>query len=105
MRWVMPLIDHMQFPAAVRSVEAVKLISAALTQSQVFTLPLAQDGTPWVCASGVGSGWIHLAPICGVCTTTTTPAPDDDQIEDAGVEEAGVEDAAAAVGDPHMIKS
>jgi len=43
-------------------------------------------GDPWVTPSGVGSGWSYVAPVCGVCTTTTTPDPD----------------AAAAVGDPHM---
>jgi len=46
-------------------------------------------GDPWVTPSGVGSGWHQVAPVCGVCSTTTTTTP-------------ALEDEAGAIGDPHM---
>jgi len=55
------------------------------TPTGAFAAPNT-DGDPWVTPSGVGGGWSYVAPVCGVCTTTTTPDPD----------------AAGAVGDPHM---
>jgi len=53
------------------------------------------NGEPWVSDSGVGTGWNLNAPVCGVCTTTTTT-------EAPVVAEVPEEDEAGAVGDPHM---
>jgi len=54
----------------------------------------APDGGPMVTASGVGSGWAQVTPICGVCTTTTTTTA-------AAVAEPK-DDEAGAVADPHL---
>merc|ERR1712127_1085432 len=52
------------------------------------------DGQPWVSPSGVGTGYHQNAPVCGVCTTTTTAAPNEPEVPE--------DDDAAAVGDPHL---
>jgi len=53
------------------------------------------NGEPWVSDSGVGGSFDLNAPVCGVCTTTTTT-------EAPVVAEVPEEDEAGAVGDPHM---
>lgn len=66
------------------------------TPTGIRAKPLG-NGEPWVSDSGVGTGWGHVAAVCGVCTTTTTPAPIDAEVPE--------EDEGAAVGDPHMSRT
>jgi len=60
----------------------------------------APDGGPLVTASGVGSGWHQVAPLCGVCTSTTTTT--EPPTTPAPAVDGTVDDDASAVGDPHM---